>query len=267
MLALLPVKRFVSVVSVASLLLVGCAGAPGPSARSGVPSASGSPGPDASDGSIASSSPLPGGTPNGARAVRYVALGDSYTIGTSVKPQERWPNQLARVLRPEVDLQITANLAAIRQTSRDLIDEQLPQLDELQPQFVSLLVGVNDVVRRVDADTYRTNLGIIFDAILERVPASRVLVLTTPDYTLTPHGSDYGDPQQQSEQIRLFNQILEEETTERGLALVDISPVSDRVPVDPSLLAADELHPSGKQYAGWVELMAPVVRGLLPKGP
>ena len=123
--------------------------------------------------------------------MRYVALGDSYTIGIGVKPRDRWPNQLVRVLRPAIALDVTANLALNGNTTIDVIHRQLPQLDELDPQFVSLLIGVNDVIQNVSETTYRANVGIILDAMLKRVPADRVLTVATPDYTLTPHGGDF----------------------------------------------------------------------------
>ena len=81
-----------------------------------------------------------------ARRLRYVALGDSYTIGTSVAEADRWPNQLvARV----PTLELVANLGVNGFTSRDLIEVELPQLDALRPEFITVLIGVNDVVQGV----------------------------------------------------------------------------------------------------------------------
>ena len=128
----------------------------------------------------------------------YLALGDSYTIGSSVKPRERWPNQLVRTLGATTGLTLQENLAVDGATTKDVIANQLDDLTRLDPGFVSLLVGVNDVVRNVDIDTYRANLRTIFHALLEVVPANRILLITTPDYTLTPHGNDYGDPARNS---------------------------------------------------------------------
>lgn len=197
---------------------------------------------------------------------RYAALGDSYTIGTSVKPHDRWPNQLVRTLRPDADLDLVQNLATNGATSADVIEEQLPVLDGLDADVVSVLVGVNDVVRGVTPDTYRANLRTIFAHLVGNLPASHVVVVTTPDYTLTPSGSDYGDPSRQSARIKAFNAVLEAEASSAGMRIVDITTVSNLVPTDPTLLASDELHPSGKQYAGWVELIAPQVREMLTSG-
>jgi lysophospholipase L1-like esterase len=192
-----------------------------------------------------------------------VALGDSYTIGTSVKAEDRWPNQLVRTLRSEIDLRLVANLGVNGYTTADLMAEELPELEGLDPEFVSLQIGVNDVVRRVSPEQYRENVAAILDDLRTRVGAERILVVSTPDYTLTPEGPRFGDAERQSSRIERFNEILREEADERGMRYVDITPVADRVRQDASLVAGDGLHPSGKQYAGWVELIAPHVREML----
>ena len=197
------------------------------------------------------------------RSFRYVALGDSYTIGTAIKARNRWPNQLVRALLPDVALELAANLGVNGRTSAQLIEEQLPRLDSLEADFVTVLIGVNDVFQGGDADTYQANVRTILDDLLERLPARRILVISTPDYTLTPEGAKDGHAASKSAEIAHFNEILHEEARARGVGWVDISDVADRVPDDPTLVAHDGLHPSGKQYSGWVELIAPVARELL----
>ena len=192
--------------------------------------------------------------------LRYVALGDSYTIGTSVAERERWPNQLVAL---EPRLQLVANLAVNGFTSRDVIEVELPQLDPLRPEFVTVLIGVNDVVQGVPAETYRRNVVRILGDAVERVGANRVVVVTTPDYTVTPAGSDYGDPVQQAAGIRENNAIIAEVAGALGIAVVDIHDISLEAATDPSLVAFDGLHPSGAQYARWVERILPRVATLL----
>ena len=133
--------------------------------------------------------------------LRYVALGDSYTIGTATRsPAERWPDQLvARLGSAPRALELVANLGVNGFTSRDVIEVQLPELPALGLGFVTVLVGVNDVVQGVPEGTYRENVSIILDELLRRLPPARILVVTTPDYTVTPRGGDYGDPAQQSD--------------------------------------------------------------------
>lgn len=194
--------------------------------------------------------------------LRYVALGDSYTIGTSVEESVRWPNQLVDQLAGSVGLELVANLGVNGYSSFDLIDDELPQLAALRPDFVTVLIGVNDVVRGLPADAYRQNMNAIFDFLLERLPANRILVVSTPDYTRTPQGAAFGDPAQQRAAIAEFNGIEREIAESRGVAFVDISSVADRADVEPDLVAGDGLHPSETQYARWVDLIGPVVESL-----
>ena len=201
----------------------------------------------------------------GPLAARYVALGDSYTIGTSTRTEaERWPNQLVARLGPKPPtLELVANLGVNGFTSRDVIDVELPRLDELRPEFASILVGVNDVVQGVPEATYRANVVAILDELRRRLVADRIVAIATPDYTVTPQGASYGDPTRQSAAIRRSNEVLRELATSRGVAYVDIHDLSLGARDDRSLVADDGLHPSGAQYALWVERIGPVVEGLL----
>jgi acyl-CoA thioesterase-1 len=196
--------------------------------------------------------------------VRYVALGDSYTIGTAVEQGVRWPNQLVdRLGGPDGPLRLVANLGVNGYATHDVIRDELPALRELRPGFASLLIGVNDVVQGVPEPTYRTNAATILDALVARLPSNRILTVATPDYTVTPAGADYGDPDQRSAGIRHVNAILAELAHDRNISFVDIHDLSLAALTDRSLVARDGLHPSGAQYTRWVDRIAPVVRDLL----
>jgi acyl-CoA thioesterase I len=202
-----------------------------------------------------------------AEPLRFVALGDSYTIGTSVAEAERWPDELVeRLGGADGPLRLVANLAVNGFTSREVLAVEVPRLVDLRPGFVSLLIGVNDVVQGVPEATYRANLGLILDAIERSVPINRIVTITTPDYTVTPTGADYGDPAARRAGIERVNAILGEITEARGIALVDILNISTRAASDRSLVADDGLHPSGVQYARWVDRIAPVVERVLGGG-
>lgn len=195
--------------------------------------------------------------------MRYVALGDSYTIGTSIEAVERWPNQLVERV-PRLDL--VANLGVNGYTSADLIDQELPQLDGLNPEFVTLQIGVNDVVQGVSDTQYAGNVSVIMDDLLARIAPEWILCVATPDYTVTPSGGDFGDPAEQSDAIVRVNAIMREACEQRGARFVpEIFEISQGTSEDRSLVADDGLHPSGRQYALWVEAIAPVVEELLAR--
>jgi acyl-CoA thioesterase I len=254
------VRHFIVILSVLGVSFVGCSGAAVPptggatTAPSAVPVASTEPSP--SSDVMPTLEPTPD-------ELRYVALGDSYTIGTGVRPAKRWPDQLVRALRPDIELELTRNLGVNGYTSQQVIEEELPLLAGLDAELVSVLIGVNDVVRGVPPETYRANVRLILDRLLEDLAPDRIFVVATPDYTRTPRGAEFGDPAAKRSGIERVNAIMEEEAMRRDIAFVDITPVSDGVGDDPTLVASDGLHPSGKQYGGWVEVIAPVVRRML----
>jgi len=87
--------------------------------------------------------------------------------------------------------------------------------------------------------------------------------VTTPDYTVTPAGADYGDPAHVAAAIARFNAAGCAVAAGAGVSVVDIHDISLRAATDRSLVARDGLHPSGTQYSRWVERIGPVVTGLL----
>jgi lysophospholipase L1-like esterase len=194
--------------------------------------------------------------------VRYVALGDSYTIGTSVTPAETWPQQM--VDRSGGTLILSGNLATNAFTSEDLILHQLPELDAVRPELVSVLIGVNDVVQGVSEATYADNVAFILDDLLGRLPADRIVAVATPDYTVTSQGAAFGDPDRMRAAIARFNTVFQLAAARRNIAFVpEIFEISQQAANDPSLVARDGLHPSGAQYALWVDAILPVVESAL----
>lgn len=196
-----------------------------------------------------------------AGALRYVALGDSYTIGTSVSSAESWPSQLVGQV---AGLELVANLGVNGYTSDDLIVDEMPQLAGLRPEFVTILIGVNDVVGGMPEQRYAANLVLILDELLGQLPADRIVCIATPDYTVTPQGAAFGAPDQLRAGIARFNRRLGEVCEARGIRFVpEIFAISEAAETDRSLVAEDGLHPSGAQYRLWVDAIRPVVEELL----
>jgi lysophospholipase L1-like esterase len=201
--------------------------------------------------------------------MRFVALGDSYTIGTSVAAAERWPDQLVARLAVEAGdgapppLELAGNPAVNGFTTRDVIAVELPQLPGLRPELCSILIGTNDVIQGLSDAEFDRNLEEILDAVERLVGPGRTFGVTTPDYTVTPAGADYGDPRQRSAQLRARNAAFIHCLGGRGIPVADIQDIALTAGLDRSLVARDGLHPSGRQYGLWVDRIAPVVRNLL----
>lgn len=200
--------------------------------------------------------------------IRYLALGDSYTIGESVEQHERWPIQLAGLLSPHLGgsrrgVEVTI-IARTGWTTQELWEEL--QGRKLEPPYdlVSLLIGVNNQYRGYDIHQYREQFVFLLNKAIEYAGGdpNRVVVLSIPDWGVTPFAADR-DRQQITKDIDVFNAINRVETERAGASYVDITPISRDAIDDPSLVASDGLHPSGKMYAEWVRLTLPVVFNIL----
>ena len=187
--------------------------------------------------------------------VRYLALGDSYTIGESVPASERFPVQLAR----ELNLGEPQIIAKTGWTT-DELNAAIDQAHIEGPfELVTLLIGVNNQYRGRDAEQYRGELAELLQRAIRFAGgnASRVVVVSIPDWGVTPF-AEGRDRAQIASDIDRYNAVNREEAQRAGARYVDITPISRGD--DPELVAGDKLHPSGKQYTEWVRLIAPVAR-------
>ena len=193
--------------------------------------------------------------------VRYVALGDSYTICTGTTAENSWPVLLCKHLNQnETDITLVANPSRNGFTTQDLIDSELPVYELSNPTFATLLIGVNDWVQGVDAKIFRKNLAYILDKMQAKLSnKSNLVLITIPDFGVTPTGARYSGGRDISKGIAEFNAIILEEAKKRNLKTVDLFPKSKEMGKDRSLVAADGLHPSAKEYAVWKTLIYPVV--------
>jgi lysophospholipase L1-like esterase len=210
----------------------------------------------------------PASSPQGeVEPLRLVTLGDGYTAGTDTATARRdsWPAQLAVAMdHGDLRLRLVDNLAESGHTSADVERVQLPQVAALEPDVVTLQVGVNDIIARdISLEDYRVNLARILDALLAMVPPDHLFLITTPDHTLTVRGGDYGSRDAGRADVQEANAILAALAAERGIPVIDISAVNERVADDPSLVVGEGPYPSAKQYAGWVEVIGPRMRRVL----
>jgi lysophospholipase L1-like esterase len=197
--------------------------------------------------------------------IRYVALGDSYTIGTGAQLNESWPVLCADRLRKKgFPVELVDNLGRNGWTTQNLIDQELPQLRQSRPGFVTLLIGVNDWVQGVDAPTFQEHFAEILEEVLKIIPdPRRILIVTIPDFSVTPFGRQFSYGRDIPQGIKEFNQIIIREAQLRGLKTVDLYPLSQTLGQDISLIAQDGLHPSAKGYVRWADLIEPEIEKLL----
>ncbi|MBP7809619.1 MAG: SGNH/GDSL hydrolase family protein [Bacteroidia bacterium] len=199
--------------------------------------------------------------------VKYVALGDSYTIGTGANENEAWPVLLTKHLNDAgIKTELVANPSKNGFSTQNLIDMELPVFDKSGATFVTLLIGVNDWVREVNATTYTKNLIYILDHVQKKLTnKNNILLITIPDFGVTPQGAYFSNDRDVSKGITEFNNIIKAEAKKRGLPLVDIFEISKQMKDNTELTAKDGLHPSAKEYAIWETLILPEAKKLLSK--
>lgn len=191
--------------------------------------------------------------------IRYLALGDSYTIGESVDEAERFPNQLADFLKAGGMPTEVTSIAKTGWTTSELWDGI--QARQITPPYdlVSLLIGVNDQYRGYNINEYRKQFVFLLNKSIEYAGGDpkHVIVLSIPDWGVTPFA--YGqDTKQIAKDIDAFNVVNRAETEKAGAQYVDITPISRAAVNDAALIASDGLHPSGKMYTEWAKLALPV---------
>ncbi|OGO28964.1 MAG: hypothetical protein A2Z16_05165 [Chloroflexi bacterium RBG_16_54_18] len=192
--------------------------------------------------------------------IRILALGDSYTIGTGVVGDERWPNQLAAALRKHgLQVYVPGFLAHNGWTTGDLLAAISSFPYEGNFDLVTLLIGVNNQFQGLDIEEFHQDFELLLKKAIEYTGGdpNRVIVLSIPDWGDTPFAAGF-DRLRISREIDEFNWINRRLSNEAGVYHIDITPLSRQVGQQPANLVEDELHPSAEMYAAWVELVLPV---------
>ncbi|MFM7486787.1 MAG: SGNH/GDSL hydrolase family protein [Cytophagales bacterium] len=192
-----------------------------------------------------------------AQEKKYLALGDSYTIGESVSEAERWPNQLRDSLNKKGYAIGKPTIIATTGWRTDNLKNAM-NIAQLKPEYdlVSLLIGVNNQYQGKSSDQYAIEFEELMKTAIHLAKGRKenVFVVSIPDYGFTP----FGKPKQEAitKAIDLFNEINARITYKYKVQYFNITEISRDGLTDPSLVAGDGLHPSGKMYAQWVELIA-----------
>ncbi len=186
----------------------------------------------------------------------YLALGDSYTIGTGASHESRnFPSLLAAHVQEATRREVkVVNPAVNGFTTIDVLARELGYITDLKPDLVSVLIGVNDLVQGRRAQQYRESLIEIYDAIAAtQLPAGRVAAISIPNWSVVPAARDYGDPARVRSLTEQFNAVAKQEAEARSFLWVDLTEVSTRATGSTGWIAADDLHPGDAQYAAWAE--------------
>ena len=218
--------------------------------------------------------PLPahadGQSPPPGQRSDYLALGDSYTIGEGVRPDQRMPNQLTRALLDRhIDLGHATIIAQTGWTTQQL--DAAIQRSHLTTEhhpfgLVTLLIGVNDQFMGNDSATFAIDLKPVVAKTIQLAgdDPQRVLLISIPDYGQSPMGQQ-GSPEQIAEAIDRFNEVIQTEAAASGTGFVNITDISRQHPPGSTMFADDGLHPSPEKYTLWVDQLIPDVLDALQR--
>lgn len=200
-------------------------------------------------------------------SLRYLALGDSYTIGESVEQSGTFPFQLASDLETVSGLRF-GEIKVVAKTGWTTA-ELKEGIKRAKPkgtfQLVTLLIGVNNQYRGYDQALYKREFEELVHLAVDFAGGnkSQVLVVSIPDYGCTPFGADLAE--KIDKELKEYNEIARMIATKNAVAWVDIFPTSKLALKDPLLIASDNLHPSSSMYSLWVKEILPVASQILIK--
>ena len=199
--------------------------------------------------------------------LKYLSLGDSYTIGESVKTDERWSVILSNLLSQQKFQFETLNIIAkTGWTTSELQAAVIGQAPKNEYDLVSLLIGVNNQYRGQSIDTYRKEFRALLNSSIDLAKGrvDRVFVLSIPDWGVTPFAAGT-DKAKTAREIDAFNAAAKEECAKLGIVFIDITPISRTATNDRTQIASDGLHFSGLMYKQWADAALPTVKRLLEK--
>lgn len=193
--------------------------------------------------------------------IKYLALGDSYTIGQGIALADSWPLQLGGKLI-ENSFSVDKN-DIIAQTGWETTDLLNALADSSLEEYnlVSLLIGVNNQFSNRPFETYTTEFNLLLDQAIGLAGSDRVFVVSIPDYGVTPFGIN--NSENIAFELDEYNAYAAAKCQALNITFVNITEISRQLGDSNEALASDNLHPSGTQYGKWVEEMLPIVLNLL----
>lgn len=200
-------------------------------------------------------------------AARFLALGDSYTIGEGVAESARWPVQLTALLRAEDLALADPEIIATTGWTTDELQAGIAAAAPTGPfALVSLGIGVNNQYRGRPLDEYGEQFAAVLAQAIDYAGGNpaRVIVLSIPDWGLTPYARQQSrDAGVVAREINAFNAEAAGRCGEAGVVFIDITTDSRDQAGDPAMLADDGLHPSALMYAHWARQALPAARRAL----
>lgn len=190
--------------------------------------------------------------------IRYLALGDSYTIGESVTYENRWPTILFDSLKKSgYNFDTLHYIARTGWRTDNLINSINTVKPDSNYNLVSLLIGVNNQYQGSTFSNYEKEFPELLKTAIALASGNKenVFVVSIPDYRFTPFGNGTQNPSVISNELDKYNEYAKEICDSNNVLFFNITPISREGLNNTNLVANDGLHPSGLQYKEWVNLI------------
>lgn len=189
---------------------------------------------------------------------RYLALGDSYTIGTAIGVQ----NSYAPLALDSLQQQDTTHKMELRVIAKNgwttLALQQAMEADTDKEEYdaVSLLIGVNDQFSGQSTAQYKQHFIQNIKTALTYAgeDTTKLFVISIPDYGVTPYGRA-NNGNQISAAIDAFNAVNKSVADSLGISYINITSISRQAATQPHLVASDGLHFSTAMHRLWRPLV------------
>lgn len=204
-----------------------------------------------------------------ASSIKYLALGDSYTIGQSVCETCRFPEQLKTILKvtyPQTDFSLNI-IARTGWTTSNLITAINNENPDSNYDLVTLLIGVNNQYQHLDFSVYQKEFPQLLDKAITLAKGNKknVIVLSIPDYAYTPFASNAGEANRMkiSTEIDQYNTFAENTCITNGVSFISITDITRQGLSNRNLVASDGLHPSETAYKMFIDRIFSKVKMIL----
>ncbi len=188
----------------------------------------------------------------GKGTVTYVVLGDSLSSGVGAQTVEKtYPYLVAKQLAVDYQQVELVNLAVPGAVSEDVLNDQLKPALEKNPDYISLLIGINDIHNRVPLADFRQTYQTILES-LESKTQAKIVVVNLP-YLGSKTAMRFPFNVILATRTREFNRAIRSLVDQHNprFVLVDLYSVTEEARNHQDYYAKDNFHPSGEGYLFW----------------
>ena len=190
-------------------------------------------------------------------SIKYVALGDSLTSGVGAQSfDETYSYRTAQqILKPHQSIILTP-LSTPGYKSIDLVNHYLDKAVEIQPDIVTILIGVNDVHGLGPSQSeFKTNYETLIRRLSTethaRIYAIAIPFIGTDELIWTPYRQYY------SSRTKTLNMVIRKLSDKYSVGYIDLySNTIDLTDKPSTYYSRDDFHPSSEGYKIWSKIIA-----------